>query len=218
VFSFDYTGHGRTPSYLTSPGDVGSAGWRGLVAAAVALVEREVAAFGLVDAHNPLAGGGGGGGGGTVSPPVCPPVLVFGHSLGSVVAFLAVDELCQRATAAAAALAYAPSGTSSPNAAADAATRRAAMARACVPGRVVLSGLPLRPGPAVAAPFRLECLNCVPLHCGTVARGVGACMEAVAPRAPNSPVKVNCLTHDAARLALVAGDFYHFKVWFGLSR
>ena len=186
MYSFDYTGHGRTPSYLTHPGDVGTAGWNGLVTAAAALIEREVGAYGE-DAP-------------------CPPVLVFGHSLGSMVAFLAVDLLCQRATAAACKLADD-----------DASKRSAAVAAACEPTAVALSGLPLRPGPAVAAPFRLECLNCVPLHCGYVARGLGACMEALAPRAPNSPVKVSCLTHDEARLAIVARDFYHHKVCMHLS-
>lgn len=187
VYSFDYTGHGRTPSYLTHPGDVGTAGWNGLVTAAAALVEREVGAYG--------------------SDAPCPPVLVFGHGLGSMVAFLAIDILCQRATAATSELADVKGGADD-----DAIKRSADGAAACVPTAVVLSGLPLRPGPAVAAPFRLECLNCVPLHCGNVARGLGACMEALAPRAPNSPVKVNCLTHDDARLAIVARDFYHHKV------
>ena len=190
VYSFDYTGHGRTPSYLTHPGDVGTAGWNGLVTAAAALVEREVGAYG--------------------SDAPCPPVLVFGHSLGSMVAFLAIDILCQRATAAASKLADAKGGGAGGDD--DVIKRRALVATACVPTAVAMSGLPLRPGPAVAAPFRLECLNCVPLHCGNVARGLGACMEVLAPRAPNSPVKVSCLTHDDARLAIVARDFYHHKV------
>mmetsp|Transcript_9429 Transcript_9429/g.18562 ORF Transcript_9429/g.18562 Transcript_9429/m.18562 type:complete len:361 (-) Transcript_9429:57-1139(-) len=167
VHALDHAGHGKSPSYATAPGDVGAAGWKGLVAAAVALVRETVQ--GGKNWENKL-----------------PPIIIFGHSLGSLVAFHVADELCQNPTVSPSPLVI-------------------------VPSTVVLMGFPTRPGPSAAAPFNLECCNCIPLHCGNFARVVGGCMEVLGPKLPNSPVNVNHLTHDEERLAIVQRDAFHYK-------
>ena len=156
VFTLDFRGHGRSPSYETAPGDIGAPGWRGLVESAVGLVRAE-------------SGGGD-----------ALPCVVFGHSMGALVAFHCVEALRH------------DGGGAQPDA-------------------VVLSGIPTRAGPAAAAPFGFQCLNCIPLHCSRFATAIADATAALAPQAPNSPIDGSKLTHDGELMVLVARDHYHNK-------
>ncbi|KAK3279579.1 hypothetical protein CYMTET_12543 [Cymbomonas tetramitiformis] len=154
--ALDFFGHGRSIGYKESPGDIGRS-WRELVSSGYSLVVSEMSNYEDQDVQ----------------------IIIFGHSMGALLAFHIVHALRERPDA--------------PH-----------------PDMVILCGIAMDAGPSAAAPFGCKCLNCIPLYCGPLARGIGWAIEKVDPQGSNSPIDGSQCTHDSQNLELRKQDFYHY--------
>lgn len=157
VFAIDHYGHGRSPGYSEgTEGDLGTDAFKGVVANAVSLVTTETAGKGL-------------------------PFFIFGHSMGSMCAFLAAHTL--------------------------ATTAGMPIPKGVILSGFVMNPGPASNSPWGIACLGCIVYCCG----GIFARGIARVTASLVPLAPNSPLDTTKTTRDTKMVMKATLDKLHFN-------